>query len=159
MQNWRRGQLSVDSLLVSSLMLWTVVHEPFWLEIHFLRHVASYFFINLRHRWVVHLLISFFCVASTPPGRLDQAVSVSVSGNLAVFAGPLWVKNQRATKSGVDVTYGGASSSTGEGRSQESGKKHKSHAAGKAHWKFLNITSEDLWDLQKNLIGRMRTWA
>ena len=49
---------------------------------------------------------------------------------------------------------GGASSSMGEKRSQDSGKKHKSHTSGEAHGKFLNITCEDLSDLQKFLNGK-----
>ena len=68
------------------------------------------------------------------------------------------VKNQRGTKSGVDddtrgltTETGGASSITGDKRSQDSGKKHKSHTSGKAQGKFLNNRCDEIWELQQIL--------
>ena len=49
---------------------------------------------------------------------------------------------------------GGASSSTRERRRQDSGKKHKSQTSGEAPGKFLNITCEVVWDVQKVLDGK-----
>ena len=47
---------------------------------------------------------------------------------------------------GHTTESGGASSSTGERRSQDSGKKHKGHVSWKAQGKILNVTCEDVWD-------------
>ena len=71
--------------------------------------MASYFFIDLRHRWAMHNLISFDL-------RCQHAASPRLApGYLAVFAGPPAVKNQRATQNGVDKKHG---SDDGNGRCQ-----------------------------------------
>ena len=74
------------------------------------------------------------------------------------------VKNERAGKSGVDMTHrvtrrkqAAPVPAWGERRSQDSGKKHKSHTPGKAQGKLLNFTCEDLWDPQKIL--NRQAWA
>ena len=48
---------------------------------------------------------------------------------------------------------GGASSSTGEKRSQDFGKKHKSHTSGKDQGKFVNITCEDLFCIYQKILN------
>ena len=67
------------------------------------------------------------------------------------------VQNQRAATSGVDMTHGVSQQkqaapvpARGDRRSQGAGKEHMSHSSGKAQGQILNITCEDLWDLQKN---------
>ena len=43
-------------------------------------------------------IASLTCDACTPPERMNKAVSVMVSSNLPVLAGPGGKRNQRATK-------------------------------------------------------------
>ena len=91
-------------------MLWIVVHEPFWLEIHFpseIWHRTSSLICDTGGQCII--LSRLICDASTP------RVPVLAPGYLAVFAGPPDVKNQRATQNGVDKKHG---SDDGNGRCQ-----------------------------------------
>ena len=128
-------------------MLWIVVLEPFWLNFSCVKH--GFVFMHQP------------AMPARAPGRLDKEVSVLVSDNLAVIAGPLVTKNQRATENGVDKKFGATFWRQAapvpvreKGVAKESGKKRKSHAAGSAQGKFANITPENLGYLQKNLHGQ-----
>ena len=71
--------------------------------------------------------------------------------------GPCALTQDRGREAGGNRKWGttetgGASSGTGDKRSQDSGgKKHKSKAGEGTRGIFLNVTSEDLWNLQKML--------
>ena len=73
-------------------MFWIVVHEPFWAEIHSLRNITSYLLISLRCQHVV---------GKVGPGSLR--LGLRQPGSLSRTAE---VKNQRTTKSRVDMTHG-----------------------------------------------------
>ena len=78
MCNGSRGQLSVDSLLGSSFVLWTVVHEPFWLGSSFCAKYTSTLFL------MVLLCLGCLCGQCHIRGSLEnlQKILHSKKGSL-----------------------------------------------------------------------------
>ena len=113
-----RGVVSCPLILSlgSSLLLWIVVQEPFWLEIHCLRNLTSYCFINLRCQH-----------AASKDGPGSFRLGIRQPGSSQEPSGgeePEGLQRVGSTRStGSTTETGGASSSTGEG------KKYKSHTS------------------------------
>ena len=124
-------------------MLWIVVHEPFRLKIHCLhclRNITRYCFVNLRCQY-----------AARKDGHGNFRLGIEQTGSLRRAAE---VKIQRATKGGVDMTFGvirrkQAAPVAARGKMQsrfreEAQESHVRESAGQ-HSQYR----EDLGDLQK----------